>query len=70
MNVIVAIHNAVNEKAWHELAKVERRLHPECECGPKLVSIRGLSSKLSPKVSVAPSPQTKVGNALLIIKGK
>lgn len=38
-----------NEKAWVEVSKIERTLHPECECGPKLVSIRGFSSKLSPK---------------------
>lgn len=31
------------------MTALERKLHPECECGPKLVSIRGLSSHPSPK---------------------
>jgi cytochrome c heme-lyase len=39
----------VNEQAWSQIVKMEKRLHPECVAGPKLVSIRGLSSKLSPK---------------------
>ncbi len=47
MNAVVAIHNAVNEKAWEEVRRWELALHPQCE--PKLVSIRGLSQTFSPK---------------------
>ena len=40
----------MNEKAWVELCKWEALLHPECE--PKLVRIRGLSTKYSPKAKL------------------
>jgi cytochrome c heme-lyase len=47
VNAVVAIHNAVNEKAWDEVRRWEATLHPKCE--PKLISIRGLSQTHSPK---------------------
>lgn len=47
VNAVVAIHNAVNERAWEEVRLWEQALHPQCE--PKLVSIRGLSQAPSPK---------------------
>lgn len=49
MSIVVAIHNAVNERTWLELRRWELTLHPECAQGPKLVSIKGLSSHPSPK---------------------
>ena len=39
MNLVVAIHNAVNEQAWVEVVKMEQSLYPECS--PKLISIQG-----------------------------
>ena len=49
MSIVVAIHNAVNERTWQELRRWELSLHPECSQGPNLVSIKGLSSHPSPK---------------------
>ncbi len=50
VDAVVAIHNAVNEKAWENLKRWEKLLHPECE--PKLVKIRGLSTTYSPKAKL------------------
>ncbi len=47
VDAVVAIHNAVNERAWADVVRWERALHPQCE--PRLISIRGLSQTLSPK---------------------
>ena len=52
MDVVVAIHNAVNERAWVQLLKWEHAFHSDCEAGPKLVSIKGLSKTLSPKAKI------------------
>ena len=54
MSTIVPIHNAVNERAWHEILGWERgslrlqKLNEGCG-GPKLRSFEGDSGKLSPR---------------------
>jgi len=47
MNMVVAIHNAVNERAWGQVLQWEAAAAPECR--PRLRSIRGLANKHSPK---------------------
>ena len=47
METVVAIHNAVNEKAWAQVLKWEAQAEPECV--PRLQTIRGLVNKRSPK---------------------
>jgi len=49
MKTIVPIHNAVNEKVWHEILKWEAGRGAEQCGGPKLVSFRGDSAKLTPR---------------------
>lgn len=49
MKTIVPIHNAVNEKAWHEILKWESGRGGERCGGPKLISFRGDSTKLTPR---------------------
>jgi cytochrome c heme-lyase len=44
MNLVVAIHNAVNEQAWVEVVKMEKSVYPECD--PKLLTIQGKESLL------------------------
>jgi cytochrome c heme-lyase len=48
MSTVVAIHNAVNERAWQHILAWER-LHA-CDCpDPKLLRFRGRPSEFSPK---------------------
>ncbi|KAF8458880.1 cytochrome c/c1 heme-lyase [Terfezia claveryi] len=50
MSSIVPIHNAVNERAWSEILRWESHRGRAAACGgPKLVSFRGDSTKLTPK---------------------
>lgn len=48
MGMVVAIHNAVNERTWSHIATLEHHLHPECE-QLKLVHFRGRPLDPSPK---------------------
>ncbi|KAG8865260.1 Cytochrome c1 heme lyase [Tulasnella sp. 330] len=49
MQVVVPIHNAVNERAWQEVLKWEAGRGGEKCGGVKLVSFKGDASKTSPK---------------------
>lgn len=49
MATIVPIHNAVNERAWHEILEWEKPYDSSSCGGPKLVSFKGDSSKLTPR---------------------
>ncbi|CCJ31571.1 unnamed protein product [Pneumocystis jirovecii] len=49
MQIIVPIHNAVNERVWHEILKWESGWGSESCGGPKLIQFEGKSSQLSPK---------------------
>jgi len=49
MSSIVPIHNAVNERAWHEILKWEAGRGGEACGGPRLSSFSGDSSKLTPR---------------------
>jgi len=49
MKVIVPIHNAVNERAWHEIKAWEAGRGAESCGGPKLASFNGLSTNLTPR---------------------
>ncbi|KAI5809607.1 cytochrome c1 heme lyase [Peziza echinospora] len=55
MQHIVPIHNAVNERAWHEIKKWEHTLYPQSitACGgPKLDKFSGDAAKLTPKARI------------------
>ncbi|KAI4950426.1 hypothetical protein J4E91_004308 [Alternaria rosae] len=49
MRTIVPIHNAVNERAWHEIKTWESGRGAEKCGGPKLASFSGLSTSLTPR---------------------
>ncbi len=49
MKSIIPIHNAVNERAWHEIVKWEQGYGSDRCGGPKLVTFQGDASKLTPK---------------------
>ncbi|KAF2622282.1 cytochrome c1 heme lyase [Macroventuria anomochaeta] len=49
MKTIVPIHNAVNERAWHEIKAWEKGRGSESCGGPKLESFSGLSTSLTPR---------------------
>jgi len=49
MSSIIPIHNAVNERTWHEILRWERGRGAAACGGPKLVSFEGDASKLSPR---------------------
>ena len=49
MKVIVPIHNAVNERTWHEVLKWEEGRGSETCGGLRLVSFKGKSQELSPR---------------------
>ncbi|KAF1835078.1 cytochrome c and c1 heme-lyase [Decorospora gaudefroyi] len=49
MRTIVPIHNAVNERAWHEIKLWERPYDSDFCGGPKLASFSGLSTSLTPR---------------------
>lgn len=50
MSSVIPIHNAVNERTWHEILKWERHQGSFEKCGgPKLVSFSGDASKLTPR---------------------
>ncbi|USP76639.1 hypothetical protein yc1106_03913 [Curvularia clavata] len=49
MRTIVPIHNAVNERAWHEIKIWEKGRGSEACGGPKLASFSGLSTSLTPR---------------------
>jgi cytochrome c heme-lyase len=48
MQTIVPIHNAVNERAWHEIKQWEAGKSEQCG-GPRLESFSGLSTSLTPR---------------------
>jgi len=48
MKIVVAIHNAVNDRAWSEVMKWEELHSNECDC-PKLVKFMGKPKEMSPK---------------------
>ena len=48
MDVVVGIHNAVNERAWQEILRWER-MHPECCEPPRLVRFQGKPQEYSVK---------------------
>ncbi|KAH7389666.1 cytochrome c1 heme lyase [Phaeosphaeria sp. MPI-PUGE-AT-0046c] len=49
MKAIVPIHNAVNERAWHEIRDWEKGRGSDACGGPKLASFSGLSTSLTPR---------------------
>jgi cytochrome c heme-lyase len=50
MPAVVAIHNAVNERAWAEVVAWERRAGTAASCGgPRLLRFAGRPGDLSPK---------------------
>jgi cytochrome c heme-lyase len=49
MSTIVPIHNAVNERAWHEIKSWEAGRGAENCGGPRLESFSGLSTSLTPR---------------------
>jgi cytochrome c heme-lyase len=49
MKTIVPIHNAVNERAWHEIKAWEAGRGSDKCGGPKLESFSGLSTSLTPR---------------------
>jgi len=49
MRTVVAIHNTVNERTWHEVLEWES-MHPECLEGLKLVRFGGKPDEPSMKV--------------------
>lgn len=49
MKAIVPIHNAVNERAWHEIKQWESGRGADACGGPKLESFSGLSTSLTPR---------------------
>lgn len=49
MKTIVPIHNAVNERAWHEIKAWEAGRGADACGGPKLESFSGLSTSLTPR---------------------
>ncbi|KAJ4365061.1 Cytochrome c1 heme lyase [Neocucurbitaria cava] len=49
MKTIVPIHNAVNERAWHEIKQWEKSRGADACGGPKLESFSGLSTSLTPR---------------------
>ena len=53
MDAVVAIHNAVNERAWAEVVEWESTLHPECVAGMKLVRFQGKPGAPRPAATVA-----------------
>ena len=51
MSVMVPIHNAVNERAWHQILEWEAPYQSLCG-GPKLHSFLGNSNKMTPKARI------------------
>ena len=50
MELLVNIHNVVNEKCWRYVLEWEKRFHKdECPEGPKLIRFRGRPEDLSPR---------------------
>ncbi|KTW29715.1 hypothetical protein T552_00922 [Pneumocystis carinii B80] len=49
MQIVVPIHNAVNERVWREIISWEKGWGSEKCGGPKLIKFEGKSSKMSPK---------------------
>lgn len=49
MDAVVAIHNAVNERAWGEIVAWESTLHPECAAELKLRRFVGKPDEPTPK---------------------
>ena len=49
MNAVVAIHNAVNERAWGEVLAWEHTLHPECTDTLRLLRFQGKPEEPSMK---------------------
>uniref|UniRef100_A0A7S4SND9 Holocytochrome c-type synthase n=1 Tax=Alexandrium monilatum TaxID=311494 RepID=A0A7S4SND9_9DINO len=52
MNMVVAIHNAVNERTWQEILRYEHLHSQECPT-PRLLRFAGLPGELSPKARLA-----------------
>ena len=52
MGAVVAIHNAVNERAWAEVVAWEATLHPECTAGLRLLRFEGKPTEPTPKARV------------------
>lgn len=51
MEVVVAIHNAVNERAWFEIQRFESKFHPECS-NPRLIRFVGKPGEQSLKARI------------------
>lgn len=52
MDIVVPIHNAVNERVWHQVLEWERAamgLEPGQETGSRLVSFVGKPKQMSPR---------------------
>lgn len=50
---VVAIHNFLNERVWHEIVAKWEALHQsECVMGPKLKRFAGRPERLSPKARI------------------
>lgn len=49
IDMMVAIHNQLNEDVWQEVLKWERHHASSCRSGPTLYQFRGRPSELSPK---------------------
>merc|ERR1739841_289247 len=52
MSMVIAIHNAVNEKTWQEILRYERLHSAECAT-PRLVHFAGRPGEVSPKARVS-----------------
>ncbi|CAE8614795.1 unnamed protein product [Polarella glacialis] len=51
MSMVIAIHNAVNEKTWQEILRYEK-LHAQACLDPKLIRFLGRPGELSPKAQL------------------
>ncbi|EGG19920.1 cytochrome c heme-lyase [Cavenderia fasciculata] len=51
MDMVVAIHNTVNEKCWEHVLDWEKEYSSECD-KPKLVKFRGRAKDFSPKARI------------------
>lgn len=52
MSSVIPIHNAVNERTWHEIKNWEAGRGADSCGGPKLVSFSGNSAALTPRARV------------------
>lgn len=51
MKVVVAVHNAINEKAWEKIMEYEK-FHLNVCPNPKLIRFSGISEVTTPKARI------------------